>query len=64
MPDQEQSTPVPTTDPQQDQCCHHWMIEPDNGPVSLGVRSNCGEDREFKNTIDLERWDQLRYAGV
>ena len=53
---QEQSTPVSTTEPQQDQCCHHWMIEPANGPVSLGSCLNCGEDREFKNSITVDQW--------
>ena len=58
MPVQEQSTPVSTTEPQLDQCCHHWIIEAANGPVSLGVCLNCGEDREFKNAIDEGQWDR------
>ena len=41
MPVQEQSTPVSTTEPQQDQCGHNWIIEPANGPASLRVCSNC-----------------------
>ena len=28
MPDQEQSTPVSAAGPQQDQCRHHWMMQP------------------------------------
>ena len=53
---QEQSTPVATTVQQQDQCCHHWIIEEANGPESLGSCLNCGEAREFKNSIAVDRW--------
>ena len=33
-------------------CCHHWEIEPAEGPVSLGVCRLCHESKEFKNSID------------
>ena len=36
-------------------CCHHWMIQPADGPVSLGVCQKCFETKEFKNTIE-EEW--------
>ena len=36
-------------------CCHHWMIEPADGPVSLGFCQFCFETREFKNSIE-EDW--------
>ena len=37
-------------------CCHHWIIEPANGPISRGMCRNCGEVREFRNSIvDVER---------
>ena len=36
-------------------CCHHWVIQPADGPVSLGVCQNCFDAREFKNSI--EDWD-------
>ena len=37
-------------------CCHHWIIEPANGPISRGMCRNCREVREFKNSIvDVER---------
>ena len=32
-------------------CCHHWVIEPANGPISRGVCRHCNESREFKNSI-------------
>ena len=28
---------------------HHWLIEPDRGPKSLGVCQHCAEHREFHN---------------
>ena len=37
-------------------CCHHWLIEPANGPISLGVCRKCSGSREFRNSIvDVER---------
>ena len=37
-------------------CCHHWIIETANGPISRGVCRNCFESREFKNSVfDIER---------
>ena len=37
-------------------CCHHWIIEPANGPISRGVCRTCLEVREFKNSIaEMER---------
>ena len=37
-------------------CCHHWVIEPAEGPTSLGVCRKCSESREFRNSIvDVER---------
>lgn len=32
-------------------CCHHWIIEPANGPISRGVCRNCLASKEFKNSI-------------
>ena len=44
-----EETPVST-------CCHHWVIEPANGPISRGVCQRCNESREFKNSVvDIER---------
>ena len=36
-------------------CAHYWIIEPANGPVSLGVCQVCQEVRAFKNYIEV--WD-------
>ena len=42
-------------------CCHHWVIQPAVGPVSEGECQNCGEIREFKNSIDYEtEWTARR----
>ena len=39
-------------------CCHHWMIQNADGPISLGVCKNCSETREFKNSIEDWSFDQ------
>lgn len=31
------------------ECCHHWLIDKDSGPVSLGTCKLCGEVRQFSN---------------
>jgi hypothetical protein len=36
--------------------CHHWMIEAPSGPTSLGTCRDCGEAREFKNSILITSW--------
>lgn len=33
-------------------CCHHWIIETADGPVSLGYCQLCFETKEFKNSLD------------
>ena len=30
-------------------CSHHWVIQPANGSVSLGVCRFCRETRKFRN---------------
>ena len=42
-----------------DTCCHHWMIQPADGPVSLGVCQKCLEAREFKNYINEWSFDKF-----
>jgi hypothetical protein len=32
-------------------CIHHWLIEPPNGPTSMGVCKRCGAMREFDNQL-------------
>lgn len=38
-------------------CSHHWVIESPNGPTSLGHCRTCGEEREFKNSIQITSWE-------
>ena len=33
-------------------CCHHWVIQPADGPVSSGVCQFCFKTQEFKNSMD------------
>ena len=42
-----------------DTCRHHWMIQPADGPVSLGVCQFCLEAKEFKNSIDDWSFERL-----
>ena len=37
----------------QRQCCHHWMIEPAEGPTSVGVCKLCNKKSEFKNNLQI-----------
>ncbi|MFQ6026887.1 MAG: hypothetical protein ACE5Q6_05155 [Dehalococcoidia bacterium] len=37
-------------------CCHHWMIEPANGPLSRGKCRHCNEVRMFENTVTVREW--------
>ena len=36
-------------------CCHHWVIQPANGPTSTGFCQKCFDTKEFSNTIQ-EEW--------
>ena len=45
-------------------CCHHWIIQPAVGPLNDRSCQNCGEVREFKNSIDYEaEWTDRREAA-
>ena len=37
-------------------CAHHWVIEPNDHPTSLGVCRLCKEVREFNNFIERDQW--------
>ncbi len=40
-------------------CCHYWIIETANGPISRGECEICHEVRDFKNSVfDMERGSQ------
>ena len=43
-----------TTEPPK--CTHHWVIQPANGPVSLGVCKFCREILEFRNHLGTWEW--------
>ncbi len=34
----------------------HWVIEPPNGPVSMGKCKKCGTQKEFKNSFEYNTW--------
>ena len=38
--------------PEQEPCRHHWIIQPVEGPISLGVCRLCLEEKEFQNNTD------------
>ena len=40
---------IPNGDMPEIKCAHHWLIEPPQGPTSIGVCKICGEKREFEN---------------
>ena len=44
-------------------CCHHWVIQPADGPSSNGACQVCGETREFKNYVESATWGDGRTAG-
>ena len=33
-------------------CVHHWLIDKPSGEFSRGKCRNCGEERDFANTLD------------
>ena len=33
-------------------CIHHWLIDPPDGPTSLGICKYCADVREFPNSLD------------
>jgi hypothetical protein len=43
-------------EPAVSECCHHWLIEAPNGPTSLGTCQGCGEERAFRNSIQITSW--------
>ena len=55
-----QETPqVAREDQQAPACCHYWIIETAQGPISRGECQVCHEVRDFKNSVfDMERDSQ------
>lgn len=35
----------------QEQCIHHWIIDPPDGPISKGYCKLCGSEKEFPNDL-------------
>ena len=56
---EEETNAVETTP----ECCHHWVIQPADGPISTGSCQVCGETREFKNYVESATWGDGRAAG-
>ena len=48
---------IPT---QTDECVHVWDIDPPAGPESLGHCKVCGDERTFKNSLEISYWDSQR----
>jgi hypothetical protein len=45
-----------------DENCH-WIIDPPNGPVSVGHCKKCGSSKEFKNSFEYNTWHGERPAA-
>ena len=38
-------------------CVHHWIIDPANGPVSEGRCKKCGARKDFFNAFEVAAWN-------
>ena len=38
-------------------CIHHWIIEPPEGPFSIGKCLKCGNEKEFQNYFPHSTWE-------
>jgi len=38
------------------ECTHHWQIETATSPTSSGVCLNCGETKDFSNSVSDRQW--------
>ncbi len=38
-------------------CIHHWIIDPPENPVSMGVCLKCGAEQEFRNYFAHSIWE-------
>ncbi len=38
-------------------CRHHWIIETPRGALSSGRCERCGEERQFRNSVDDYIWN-------
>ena len=44
--------PIEAEEENSPKCAHYWIIEPANGPVSIGVCQVCQGVKGFKNFVD------------
>ena len=40
-------------------CIHHWIIEAQEGPVSIGVCKHCGDIRKFNNGLPVWKRNEM-----
>ena len=49
-------------------CRHHWIIEMPRGALSSGRCERCGEERQFRNSVNDYIWsdwyDYIRAVGL
>jgi len=50
--------------PEQIVCRHHWIIQPANGPFSLGLCRFCLEEREFRNSVEGGEFGGMRIQAA
>jgi len=34
------------------ECTHHWILEGQNGPKSMGIYKKCSDKKEFSNVTE------------
>ena len=53
---------------EQTECVHHWVIDPPDGPISMGYCQKCGKVEEFPNHFAYSTWDNtsstLKELGI
>ena len=48
----ETASPIAAEEVNTPECAHYWIIEPANGPVSIGVCQVCQGVKGFKNFVE------------
>lgn len=56
------SSENPFTQQRTPPCCHYWVIEPAEGPFSNGACKICGQQKQFKNYVEVPTWGDERLA--
>ena len=57
-------TEAKTESSEAEQCTHHWVIDPPDGPTSMGRCKRCGEKKEFYNYVACSKWDNASSFSV